>query len=210
MQMAKSLHGAVLLISMGIAGCAGGAEDGVGGAGGSGATTSSSTTTTAVSGSTSGSTGSGSEGCTMLTTSMPPKVSDVNGPHLAWYTPSADNPSLSDVLDILFYGEPYVPAVGTYDLGSSGVNDNFQTCAQCVNYYERVDVSSSSFAHAYFQESGTMTITETDPTSPNHSKGSLTNVKLIEVTIDFGTSKSTPVPGGACFFVPSVTWDTMP
>lgn len=124
-------------------------------------------------------------------------------------TPTIADPAKPDEFDILFYGMPYVPAADTYDLASAGVNDNYATCAECVSFVQDVDANNVA-DKVFFQSEGTLTITATDQNLPNVSEGTLTNVKLIEVTIDPNTYVSTPVPGGDCYLIPSLAWDTKP
>jgi hypothetical protein len=56
----------------------------------------------------------------------------------------------------------------------------------------------------FFQKTGTMTLSE-DPTTTGHLVGTITNLSLIEVTIDQSTFLSTPVPGGQCLRIADVT-----
>ena len=59
----------------------------------------------------------------------------------------------------------------------------------------------------FFQQSGSMTVTAFGANA-NMCAGSLSNVTVIEVTIDPMTFVSTPVPGGSCYTIPSAMWDT--
>jgi hypothetical protein len=113
-----------------------------------------------------------------------------------------------DVFDIQFYGVPYMPVTGTFDLTSANNNDNYATCDQCVYLYQDIDPVTEIEDKFFFQSEGTLTVTETDPSLPNVSKGSLTNVKLVEVTLD-ANYNSTPVPNGVCYVIPTLSWDTM-
>ncbi|HPA58140.1 MAG TPA: hypothetical protein PLT70_12015, partial [bacterium] len=111
------------------------------------------------------------------------------------------NESLEDVISFQFYTEDYSPVpelpAGTYDLGT-GINTNFNSCSECVLIFE------DEYAKTYFQQSGTLTITE-NKAGTIETKGTLT-AKLVEVTIaeDF---TSTPVAGGGCFEIEAGAWD---
>jgi hypothetical protein len=91
---------------------------------------------------------------------------------------------------------PELPA-GTYDLGA-GVNANFNSCSECVLIFE------DDYSKTYFQQSGTLTITE-NKAGTLETKGTLT-AKLVEVTIADDYT-STPVAGGGCFEIEAGTWD---
>jgi len=97
------------------------------------------------------------------------------------------------------------PAPGTWDL-SMGADANYATCVHCVLLYQDVPMMGAA-NKLFFQESGTMAVTAFGA-NPNMCAGSLTNVKVIEVTIDPVTFTSTPVPGGACYTIASAMWDT--
>lgn len=209
-----------LVASLLVAGC----DDtsGTGGAGGAGSSSSTSSksgstsgssmtttsTTTTTSGSTSGSGSSSSSGGGNCITLDPGTLTPggANNDILA-SMPTLGDPALLDEFDIQFYGTPYVPELGTFDLASAGANDNFATCAHCVYLYRDVDMNVED--KFFFQSEGTLAVTDIDATVPNISQGTLTNVKLVEVTVDQNFI-STPVPGGECYFIPSLAWDTKP
>ena len=99
------------------------------------------------------------------------------------------------LLQISFYSNEGIisPKVGTYDLGSVD-NANYATCTECVLVYS--DLVDEHFTQTFFQESGTLKIESYDETT-NIIKGTI-SAKLVEVTVDDNTFKSTPVPDGAC------------
>ncbi|MFO0613851.1 MAG: hypothetical protein U0414_14760 [Polyangiaceae bacterium] len=107
----------------------------------------------------------------------------------------------ADILNVEFYagGTFNGQNTGTFDL-SMGGDDNYETCSRCVRGISDV-VSGTS--KQFFQQSGTMTI----PAGSMHLNGTinatLTDVTLIEVTIDPNTFVSTPVPNGACLHIAS-------
>ena len=94
-------------------------------------------------------------------------------------------------LSLEFYTQTHV---GNYDL-SIGENDNYAYCKQCVSVF--IGSTNGEDEKVYFQEFGNMEIT-TGNAEEGSSAGNITNIKLIEVTIDFDTFKSTPVEGGGC------------
>ena len=110
--------------------------------------------------------------------------------------------TLEDVISFQFYTEDYSPVpelpVGTYDLGT-GVNANYNACSECVLIFEDENTKT------YFQESGTITITE-NKAGTIETKGTLT-AKLVEVTIAEDYT-STPVEGGGCYEIEG-EWDTV-
>jgi hypothetical protein len=127
----------------------------------------------------------------------------------ATYSPAGGAADLPDALEIeLVEMEPFLQAPGTFDLAAK-VDSNYETCNHCVVVYEDQDPDTLDFARTYFQESGTLTLEKvtSDPVSSD-AKGSLTGVKLVEVTIDPDTWESTPVQSGKCLFIPAATFDT--
>lgn len=86
---------------------------------------------------------------------------------------------------------------GTFDLASSS-NANLATCQQCVTFYK--DIGDIYFQKMFFQESGTLTLSE----PPSGQSGDTLRIifsqpLLVEVTVDPNTNVSTPVPGGDCY-----------
>ncbi|PIE05842.1 MAG: hypothetical protein CSA75_02645 [Sorangium cellulosum] len=108
-----------------------------------------------------------------------------------------DDATLPDLPQLEFYSNES----GTFDLTSTGLNNNFATCMQCVRVFADVDFDSNTFAKQFFQSNGTMVI---DPSATPFSIGlnaTITDLELVEVTIDSDTYTSTPVPNGACLIV---------
>jgi hypothetical protein len=97
----------------------------------------------------------------------------------------------SDFAQIEFYSN----AQGTFDV-ASGINSNYQTCEQCVLFI--VDDAGKVF----YPVSGVMNVTG-DPISDNPSI-SLTDIELVEVTIDPITFVSTPVVNGQSLTINSI------
>ncbi len=83
--------------------------------------------------------------------------------------------------------------VGIYNLGV-GNNKNYSTCNQCTTISK---FNGEELDKTFFQVSGKLEITEGDGRT-GESVGEITNIKLIEVTIEDGTFISTPVENGEC------------
>ena len=111
--------------------------------------------------------------------------------------------SATDYLDVgLFHSGDAV--TGTFDL--SGDNANYSTCEQCLLVYQDYDNTSGAAAKYFLPVSGSLAITTTDADDGALSAGTLTNVKLVEVTIDFTTFESTVVSGGGCYTIDTASW----
>ena len=112
-------------------------------------------------------------------------------------------------LSIEFYEDS--PAA-SYDLASVGVNDNYETCKQCVLIYKIAD-DDETVEKIFFQSQGNMNITE-GLAGTGESKGEITNIKLIESTIDEDNNfHSSTVENGNCIEIQTGetwAWDTMP
>lgn len=118
---------------------------------------------------------------------------------------------LEDIISFQFYipGKNTPPAeltVGSYDLGA-GKNKNYATCSECVLGYLDYDPSTGTAAKRFFQESGTLEITEIKA-GTLESKG-IVSAKLVEVTVDTSTFESTAVEGGACLEFEAAAWNTI-
>jgi hypothetical protein len=94
--------------------------------------------------------------------------------------------------------------LGDYDL-MSGINDNYETCMQCVLIYDLRAENEED--HLYFvHTTGTLKVTSGDAYLEN-SEGSISNIRLQEAVIDWDdTSHSTLVEGGSCYEVEFATW----
>ncbi len=102
--------------------------------------------------------------------------------------------------DILGVGL-YSAATGTFDLGAE---TDLATCNHCVIAFE--DVTNTGTGRYYFQASGSMTVTQANSSTPVFSTGTLSNVKLIEVTLDSTGTVATPVANGKCLMLNSASW----
>ncbi|MCX5746810.1 MAG: PPC domain-containing protein [Proteobacteria bacterium] len=108
------------------------------------------------------------------------------------------------LLRLEFYGGLATTLTGAIDL-TAGEQSNYSTCAACVRVLT-LTADNMDIAKQYFQDGGTLNLTE-DPTTNLHMLGSLSNVSLIEVTVDPMTFVSTPVVGGTCTTLAALTLD---
>ena len=104
----------------------------------------------------------------------------------------------SDNFRLAFAGPPADGhRTGTFDLTQNG-DDNYLTCARCVLVY------ADGGQKIFYQSEGALQIAAGSKQLGGTIDATITNLKLIEVTID-GDSVSTPVPNGACLTVASAT-----
>ena len=113
---------------------------------------------------------------------------------------------LEDIMTLQFYGDGYTLKEGTIDLGS-GDNANYETCVECLLLYEDVDFYNNEYGRTFFQQKGELVFDEVKE-GTFESRGHA-SFRLVEVEIDDYSSVSTPVPGGACYEVENLTWDTI-
>ncbi|NVB80466.1 MAG: hypothetical protein HOV81_18885 [Kofleriaceae bacterium] len=85
---------------------------------------------------------------------------------------------------------------------AAGNQANYQTCAACIRVLA-INAAGNMIEKQYFQSGGTLTLTE-DPFTHQRMVGSVTNLSLVEVTVD-DMYKSTPVPGGVCLSLGNLT-----
>jgi hypothetical protein len=97
----------------------------------------------------------------------------------------------------LFYtfGDPPAPdAPGTYDLMEHDLNHNLGTCTTCVYIRADCDPDGNCGTH-FFQTAGTLQIESIGMTGDVFA-GALIGAHLEQVTVNWETWESTPVPGG--------------
>ena len=114
-------------------------------------------------------------------------------------------------LSVEFYPES---SIGNYNLASLNINDNYETCKQCVLIYKFSEDANANVEKIFFQSQGNINIIKGDVLS-GESAGEITNIKLIEVTMNETTFHTTPVNDGSqeCIEIETGTqwkWDTMP
>jgi len=99
--------------------------------------------------------------------------------------------------------------VGTFDLGTED-NQNLGTCTECILVFEDIDEESEDFmggpAKTYFQESGSVEITEIKA-GTGQSKG-IVNAKLVQVYLDMFSMDVIKVEGGDCLELKDEAFDT--
>lgn len=108
------------------------------------------------------------------------------------------------VLKFFNYNERLETPTGTFPLGE-GMNANTGTCAECLNIFVDQLNPNSAPTKLLFQSEGAINLTS-DPRDLT-LRGSVTGLKLVEVTLDQMTLESQPVPGGLCITVDELTWD---
>jgi hypothetical protein len=114
----------------------------------------------------------------------------------------------ADLLWINFYygygDPPPLTGPGTFTLGETPDEQNWATCGTCVLLLANCDDQGACDKY-FFAESGTLTVT--DFQTGGNFAGTLTNARLVEVTIDTTTYDSTPVPGGDTWCLSSYAFD---
>ena len=133
---------------------------------------------------------------------------DFDGPVMIYQArTTAINP---DVLGIeLFFdlGGPSGP--GTYLIQDDPANDNYATCHTCILIFEEMDWNTGIAARTFFATSGELNISSIGPVGVPFT-GTLSNVNLVEVTIDPDNDfVSTPVPGGEARCIDTFPFDTL-
>lgn len=180
-------------------GATGGGGNGAGSEGGNGGTPSTGGTPSNGGGGNGGSGGSIPTDCTEITADDFGLVNPA-GPFVYIGTP---NPALATDLEDQFRLELYDDTLtGSFDL-TDGDDANYATCLNCFLVYQDIDQAAGS-ATFFFQAGGTV---DYGASVPPLVAGSVTDLTLVEVTIDPETFESAPVPGGACLHVASLDFD---
>lgn len=115
-----------------------------------------------------------------------------------------------DILNLQLYGPGAGVGLdggntGSFDL-ASGIDANYGTCARCLLLFQ----DPTTFNRQFFQQSGTLAIDATSNQLNGTIHATITDVTLIEVTINSGSYTSTPVPNGACLHIAEATIDIEP
>lgn len=173
----------------------------------SGTTTSSTTTSTSTSTtSTTTTTTTPPTGCTQITAANF-QLGAADGTVGVFITNPSPNSGASeaDRFGLELYGSAFDPSLngeakGTFNLASGG-DSNYASCSRCVRMVEDPTLPGRTF----FQTGGTLTIASSSDQLNGSISATLTNVTLVEVTVDASTFVSTPVPGGACVHLNSAT-----
>jgi hypothetical protein len=186
--------------------------------GSSSSTSTGSSSSSSTSTGSSSSTGSGSStstggpaGCIELTAAAF-KKSQADGDVALYQSTTSPNLGLvdADSIQIEFYGSGVDPSLngenkGTFDL-SSGIDNNYSTCARCIRVFEDPEVPGRIF----YQKTGTLVIDATSDQLNGKISGTITNLTLVEVTINSSTYVSTPVVNGACVHIASAPISVTP
>ncbi|MGI6395325.1 MAG: hypothetical protein ACOX2F_11470 [bacterium] len=110
------------------------------------------------------------------------------------YDPNTGNEKLEDQMTLMFYA---IPEEKEYNLFGT----NYADCDECLLAYEDVDTDDEGeiiyVAKIYFQQKGILSIESFDEEN-GKIKGSIKDVRLVEVNIDYDDFTSTPVQGGTC------------
>lgn len=130
---------------------------------------------------------------------------------LIWNGPVAGDLGTGGDVDvsIQFYKGIGTPLTQPQNLGT-GVNANFETCGTCIRV-DALNAAGDESVKTFFQDGGTLTLTE-DPFNNQKLIGMVSDLTLVEVTLDPETFKSTLVPGGVCLSLGSfmVNADAIP
>ncbi|MBI5490779.1 MAG: DUF1566 domain-containing protein [Deltaproteobacteria bacterium] len=104
------------------------------------------------------------------------------------------------------YGDPEPTfAPGSFVLGATAAERNYQTCGTCI-VAGTTCTASDGCEKMFFATAGTLAITDIGSAGGRFA-GTLTGLELMEVTIDPDTLRSTPVPGGAQWCIDSTAFD---
>jgi len=91
----------------------------------------------------------------------------------------------------------------------AGQNLNYATCTHCMVVAIGCTPESCEHAAWFLARSGTATFEKIASKPKEPFRGHFDDVTLEQVRIDFATLVSTPVVGGACITVPSLTFDSI-
>jgi hypothetical protein len=156
----------------------------------------------------------GEVACTDFGTATPTSSSaeggdSTEGQYDWWADIALNSEALPEVLTVALYGGyPTPPGIttGSHTLGV-GIDNNWSTCAYCVVVFEDMSTATEEPAAVYLATSGTLTLTALGEANAGNLAGTLTSAHFVEVTIDPGTFVSTPVPGGGCYDIDSISFD---
>jgi hypothetical protein len=113
-----------------------------------------------------------------------------------------------DFVGIHFYaGDNYDgAATGSFELGT-GVDDNFESCGRCVLVERDASAVGNAGNTRFFATSGSMEIDDASLQLDGRPTVTISDVTLVEVTIDSSTFVSTPVAGGDCYHITSYSME---
>lgn len=140
--------------------------------------------------------------CTTTTVGAP--AFDSGGTSSLVWTAPVESPDLGGnaLVTFEFYSGIHEGLAGTWDLAANE-EANYSSCALCL--LVRVQDAKGAEVKTFFQSGGSLTLTE-DPFTNRKMIGSVTDLALVEVTIDSeGGFTSTPVDGGTCLSIGDLT-----
>lgn len=123
--------------------------------------------------------------------------------YLSASTPSQGDAAVADRFGLELYSSAIDPAfngedTGTFDL-AAGADANYSTCSRCIRVV--VDATAPTPGKVFFQSGGSIDIASATSPVEGNIDATLTDVTLVEVTIDPTTYVSTPVVGGECLHI---------
>jgi hypothetical protein len=159
-----------------------------------------------------GSAGSGGSGgtipdeCTEITVTYDTASNDVGEENSVFeFSVSPDIAGAGpDILAVEFYWFSGLDgdAVGTFEIEGSE-DTQYATCARCIRIQDELQ-------NHYLAVAGTVVIDADSQQEYGYPQAVITDLTLVEVTINPDTYLSTPVPNGQCFHVASMTLDKPP
>lgn len=122
-----------------------------------------------------------------------------------WPAMELGDPMTPDQLLVDFFDRPQ--STGTFDLGALPDN-NYDTCTHCIFFLVDLDNDTFNANRIFTAVRGTMVVERADTLKNGSSKGHATDVEIRE--IQFSPMGTSLLPGGACFELPPLAWDTPP
>ncbi|HRZ79507.1 MAG TPA: hypothetical protein P5044_05850 [bacterium] len=121
----------------------------------------------------------------------------------AGYEPSTGEESADEILVQIFAAPS---AEDSFDLAGTNYSDSDQRILALEDPVYDTGGNLTGLGKMYFQQKGTISFESFDPAT-GKTKANISNLRLIEVTIEQGTYISTPVDGGTCLEIAAGTID---
>ncbi|MDB4960694.1 MAG: uncharacterized protein JWP01_693 [Myxococcales bacterium] len=140
--------------------------------------------------------------CTAVSVGATQSIVDATEDAILWSSPVTGIAGAAGdtLLNFEFYNG--IETLATTISLTAGNQADYATCAACIRLLE-LNAAGDDIAKQYFQSGGTITLTE-DPFTNQKMIGTMTDVTVVEVTID-AEYHSTLVPGGACLSLGTIT-----
>ena len=119
------------------------------------------------------------------------------------YEPSTGE-EIADEILVQIFAAPV--ADDSFDLSGTNYSDSDQRILALEDPVYNTSGALTGLGKTYFQQKGTISFESFDPAT-GKTKATISNLRLIEVTIEQGTYISTPVDGGTCLELSSGTID---